>query len=712
MPDIVTTSQRSRDFRMHTVESAAALSGPWTSEPYVYCDRLSLQAGGIDGATLSFHFGRLIQAGDVATAEHAVKSLRRKFVRVTLDQGTDSDGEEVTDFVWYGFVVGEDQSRYGAHLKPDLAGDVQVFAAVGLEWFLDRAQVTTSRIFPSTIVKRAIPFNAATGDTRQSSLYARGNRDPERSLFAPTLDNAAVWTGGQIVRYVLAEHVPRTNAGIAWPCSFSLDVNAPLEWFTPTVMSEGRTPLALVNEIISPRRGLSWRLVFNANSLAATIVVFSFSEINFVLPSGTVFPQNANLVTLDFDRALDIDTAALRFVEGRQYDRVRARGARRGACFTLSHADGTLEADWEPTLTGAYWDAAKNTPGYASLGSSQQAIRNDEFRRSEDLMRVFRCFRIPRGWDGRAGDGSGMGAKDFVFPVLDVNGLITNASEPFWHAGLRLLNHTELLTDHDYTTSPPADGTPAGSLAELRPPFVLFEIDAAGGKFQYADMLDSHGPDGAAGKLSASWYLRMQEASFGFMLAPSAGLPHLLADNATDWPSEGSLPPAPTQYEPELDWRAMRATVFCECDTHAEAVYPTMPIAAANLRALEELVIDIGERARLDYLAPRTVFDHQGGVPRLASSGGQFLRDDRPLLKDLARIAFVWYERPRAAFELSYRQLTALFTIGDLIAQIGKEETLQAINTVVTNIDYDLVRGVTHVRTSFAELDFGEFLPL
>ena len=243
MPDITTTTQRSRDFRMHTVESASALSGPWTPEPYVYCDRLSLQAGGIDGATLSYHFGRLIQAGDVQTVEHAVKSLRRKFVRVTLDQGFDSEGEEVTDFVWYGFVVGEDQSRYGAHLKPDgdgiervLAGDVQVFSAVGIEWFLDRAQVTTSHIAGGLTVKRALPFNAATGDTRQSSLYARANRvnNPTSFLFASTLDEAALWTGGQIVRYVLAHHSPKTNAGITWPCSFSLDVNAPLEWFTPT----------------------------------------------------------------------------------------------------------------------------------------------------------------------------------------------------------------------------------------------------------------------------------------------------------------------------------------------------------------------------------------------------------------------------------------------------------------------------------------------
>ena len=727
MPAIETTNTTHRDFRVHTVETADALDGAWTLQPHVYCDRLSLVAGGVDQATLSYHFGRMIQPGEVAQALHGLLSLRRKFVRVTIDQGLSDEEDEMGEripndkVVWYGFVVGEDQRRFGAQINPvdgarELAGDVQVFAAAGLAWFLDRTQVRTTAIFPGLTIGRSVPFNAAAGQVRQSSLVDRANRlaGGVPNEFADRLDNAQLWTAGDVVRYLLDFHAPQTNTLLPWPIDFTLDSAATIEWFTPTVQADGRTPLAIVNELINPRRGLSWRLDVIQNDdgvpVEARIVPFSFSEASITLPSGAIYPANTRLVDVDFDRAIDIEVAALRFVEGRRYDRVRARGARRGSCFSISSADGTLERDWSAAQQVSYWDAASGTAGYGGLTAEQQAARNDEFRRSELLARVFRYYFIPPEWDGRVGAGTGAGFTDFAFPQLnDAGNIDFFAGEPFWYAGLRLANQTPLLTDQDYTFPQPLDFTPTDAAAEPRPPFVIFRVDTAGNKWQYADQLDNKGADGEEGKFTASYYLRMQEAALGFELKPAGGLPHLAADNDADWPASTV---APSQYAPEVDRLTMIATVFCECDTHVEAVWPAGPIAAADERALEELLIDVGERARLDYLAPRTVFDLADGQPRLAHINGHFLRDDRNLLRDIARVAYTWYREPRAAFALSYKQLTSLFTVGDLITTIGADETVEVVLTPVTGIDYDLVRGITSVRTDFAELDFREFLPL
>ena len=124
--------------------------------------------------------------------------------------------------------------------------------------------------------------------------------------------------------------------------------------------------------------------------------------------------------------------------------------------------------------------------------------------------------------------------------------------------------------------------------------------------------------------------------------------------------------------------------------------------------AVRLLVIDAGRRAELHYVAPGTVVDTDDG--QLERHAGGFIRDDRPWLQDLARLAFEWYGRQRQAFTLSYRQASGLFYVGDLITTIGKAATLETVRTVITEVRIELAQSTndvhrTSIRTQWAELD-------
>ena len=117
----------------------------------------------------------------------------------------------------------------------------------------------------------------------------------------------------------------------------------------------------------------------------------------------------------------------------------------------------------------------------------------------------------------------------------------------------------------------------------------------------------------------------------------------------------------------------------------------------------------------LDYIAPKTIFAVENGVP-LTSDGG-FLRDDRKLLEDVAKLAFTWYATERKQLTVStqyilrhstsFRGLSVM--LGDLITTIGGDEALLPINTVVGQVAYDFLAGTTTFSTIGEALEIGAF---
>jgi len=245
---------------------------------------------------------------------------------------------------------------------------------------------------------------------------------------------------------------------------------------------------------------------------------------------------------------------------------------------------------------------------------------------------------------------------------------------------------------------PSTEASISGTLTGPRRPFCIVEV--ATGRFQYTDRIRPLGVDGVDGDASAAFDLRNQVTAPGVVLLPTSGMPHLLAGDGVEWPGGTE----PTEFEPELDWHTVRATVFSEIGPHVEVAWPeTDPTVT---RSLETLWVELGPRARYDGLVGDTVIDLADGVPVRAPTAGITLRDDRPFMKDIARAAFEWYQTERAAFSFSYRQLINRFQVGQLITEIGDGATKQLVNTAVTAIQLDLVSGTTSIQTNFAEIDF------
>ena len=145
------------------------------------------------------------------------------------------------------------------------------------------------------------------------------------------------------------------------------------------------------------------------------------------------------------------------------------------------------------------------------------------------------------------------------------------------------------------------------------------------------------------------------------------------------------------KHAPEVDYTDLRATVCAESDNYAEgkeyevAVLPDPPVP------IEVLIIDAGDDYRLDFLARNTVIDLNKGIPVVAASSAA-IRDDRPTLNDLARVAFEWYRRSPS----HHRRIPAAAAAGEsrqLVTTIGDGTTQSTINTVVSAITYDFSKA-------------------
>jgi len=193
----------------------------------------------------------------------------------------------------------------------------------------------------------------------------------------------------------------------------------------------------------------------------------------------------------------------------------------------------------------------------------------------------------------------------------------------------------------------------------------------------------------------------MQEDAPGIIIKGNQEFQHVIA--YTDF-----TPISGIDKTPELDWRDnLIATVMVELDSRVEQKYPATADLPFGTDVSRKVYIDLGDRARLDYVHGGCVLGHADGVLQYPGQA-YFIRDDREYMEDVARLAFDWYGVKRQAFTFLIKQVIGLHSIGDLITQIGSvpEGTAQEVNSVVTGLVIDLAQGRTELTTSFAELDF------
>lgn len=669
-------------------------SDAWTLREDLICLNLTLTLGNaIDSADILFRSGEILEIGSPGFLTIAPIDLEGWYVKVEPLMSPQTP--------WVGFIVGESKDSFGAKDEGTglmVYGADQVFSAVGIEYLLDRRQVITAVHYgtPEYRTQRPIGFNMGFGSGRDSSQMPKGNKDTRLGTsgiasFSEDFSHAEEWTAENCVRYLLEFQGPSDATYSASQPAIVPDLlhfASYLSWFTPIVPLEGRTVLAVLREIISPRRGLVWWLQYNLLDNNLELHINSVAQANVSLPGSVTLPAAHSQISIDTD--VDPTIANVRFGKDRtnKYDRIRVRGARRVSVCTLSPADGNIVEGWNTSVYEGDYRAAN------SLTTAEAA---DRYRRAESFAHVYTRFLIASNWDGQSRDGSGAGTFEFACPQMPQGSTSIVDTEQFTISGLRLLRTLPLRQGWDYTTAAsPVANDGSNDPAEFMLPFAIIKH---GSKWLPMDRAAGQLDEGTTGspRLKNSYNLRILDTTPGVEIVAQGAMPHALAKNHFNTGT-----PAPSKTKVEVDYEDMRLTLALEWDAYCEGFHPDTNPATSPL---EELVINIGERARLDYLAAGTVFDVEDTTIKTVTTGGP-LRDDRQLCRQIAQVAYEWYQLPRVSFTMQFHTTNYGAELGDFVTVFGSGATLRTALSTITQIQHDFMAGKTTFSGGFEELDF------
>ncbi|MEN0109093.1 MAG: hypothetical protein AAF805_00070 [Planctomycetota bacterium] len=548
-------------------------------------------------------------------------------------------------------------------------------------------------------------------------------------------DAAVEWAADDMVECLLTHHCPRDDTGAAAPCPFRLASGrlamGPLR---PEVRLDRRTPLEVLNEVCGRRRGLLWYAETvtpdedpSLSGPEVRVHVTSLAPTAVDLGGGRTFPANPDAAIVDPDGDHFAGSVTVLEDLSQRYDSVRVRGGRMTVTATLGVADGTLVPDWLEIDEQRHKDGLLGDPDYPA-GVEEQKLVNDAVRSELGGDHVFARFRPPADWDGRTGDGDDRGRLAHAFPNLSPTGSVL-ANDPVYAPAMRVRHKTRL----------PVKAASAAA-AGFEPAFAVLPVladdgpGALGGGVEAWALAHRFGEGARKNARPASYRVKRRERGVGVRLGSTKGLSHTMAGVdwvarstfranhryaageeilhnpsdpavyrwytakagftsgatylASDWdPGASWIVPEPSRATAETDWRRLRVTVALEADRHAEAV-ELGSIASGEPR--QTLVIEAGEKYRLDYLAANTVTGVDNGALVLEPTA-RVLRDDRAALAEIAALAYAWYRTPRKSVRLRLTRPFHRLPLGTLITRIGQTGT-DEVNTVVSEVRFALGR--------------------
>lgn len=684
-------------------------AGDWTEQPLLQALNVAVQAApGHSSATLSWRYGQTMQPEiGSRNADKYLTAIPRggflgKYVRI-----------EFLNQIWWGVIQDVEDDNHGL-VDGKIPKGLETYTAFGLTWFLDNGKPITQtqvKYFGGThTIDRAIPFNGGTDGSRvrRKNSVAWKNYDSTEKCFCDRGVTAApaAWTAAAAIGYILDNFFPRNAAGDELvPFVLADDADSFLNYELPLVDYDGLTPWQLITRLIDHKRGLL--LLTKVVDDEVQLVVRSQNQTAITLPSGGTIPANPDLMTYNFDNAVNIKSAKVTSTLLRKYDQVICLGERAGSVFTVKPGVN-FEADWTDAQKTTYNAGASGLSGYSALSTEDKAAANTDRRAADDLERVFSWWRAKLSWDGRAAVEPSGGDPPFAFPEIDEDGTVTlTTGAKVQRGGLRVQDFVPLRAGVDYTSAaitPDTDGSDDAD-ADYLPPILLLKAPAirSGGSdagWVHGERLNASS-DANSNKrpYKFSVDLEVREDSFGLVFKTQGAPQHFLCrDLFTAVDSSDSVPT--TESLTSTDWLA---TIYVQQDQYCRAQYPKKA-DLPSLDLIRPLVLRF-ENAFLDYVIPGTILAVKAGELKRTTEGG-YVRDDRKRLEDMARLAYAWHGQTRRILSLQLRGLTTGFEVGHLITTIGKGSNLREINTAITSVQYDLAGGSMSVQTQFAEMDF------
>jgi hypothetical protein len=735
MPDPVTTpNELLADVRTSIVYTKKRWADDWTERPFLFCDFATFTASPqVASAGFSRRYGVGMRQGEQQFDQVDALDPIGHWVKVAIDCG----GDEPRN--WYGRIGEDVRNVAGATFGNDderVPHGAQGFIAYGLEALLMRQPIVDCWVLQSDRSEkrlgRAMEINApnAVADVGNCSKQPgpRGTRIFAQSHSA---EHAVAWSTRKILWYLLRYHTPLAidGPGAQQEIEWGIDMtDASYRYLSdsdgPRVRLHGRTVKQVLDELLDRRRGLGYTVRIDPNNDKAVVIrPFTFAEQDIDLPGGEVLEANRSQKTIDFDRSIDVDLASIRKSSAQTYERAIAVGQRVRCVGTFSKLDENLDQDWTAATAQLYnaGSPAAADPDVATDFDQKMNLHRD-YRAGDQFTRVYSYFRIPSDWDGQVNDGEdGRGGGD-LFPYVSLG--VDQKTEAVWYVPeLRVEQDLPLWEGRDYSDVAVLQGgdgdNPDSAGDERLPPLVfLKQADSL-----HADPSTETNPDGpwpyvqvelmaAANEIPGMGddegrkfccSVRPQQSAPGLVLKVM-GAPQYAIASADFRPADDS-----DELYGDYDWQDnLMATVSLAADYHITATWPKG--APQGIDALRTLTIDARAVAGCTWIQLHTVvgLDDQG-FPKRAENGA-FLRDDRPILRDIARLAFEWYGTERQILTFGVKRLTDMLDVGDLITEVGADETLEPIRTVVTEARYDFAqneRDINHTtfQTQWAELD-------
>jgi hypothetical protein len=242
---------------------------------------------------------------------------------------------------------------------------------------------------------------------------------------------------------------------------------------------------------------------------------------------------------------------------------------------------------------------------------------------------------------------------------------------------------------------------PTDSPEEEVPPFALLRYKASEDedpdRYQYCERLNE------SDDFDWSCSFRVQQDAPGVILNVHGGKEAQQYDLAlTDFDK------LPLDHTPQLDWQEhLLVTAMIESDNRVTGYWPPPGSVNATVDVARRVIIDIEDRARLDWVTSKTVIGLTDGELQYPDEG-YYIRDDRVMLADLAKFVAKWYGTPREAIDLSFAQVIGGLSVGHLITTMGGSQFIapRSVFSVVTGRHIDLKRQTTKFTVDFPELDF------
>ncbi|MHC4176230.1 MAG: hypothetical protein ACYSWU_01915 [Planctomycetota bacterium] len=692
----------------------------WTEQPYLYCDSASWVASpSISTAQLSWTYGRAVRQGETTVGTVTPLSIDGWWVKVVFDQG------DAADLLWYGFV--DENTR---HMDGDLlvsgarvATGHQTLLCRGMEALLDRHTIRTAWCAHSTgeyRVLRGLEFNTPNrSDDAGNKSAAIGPQGVY--LFAEDLGTAGKWASRHIIDHLLEYHTPRDSDGDK-VVQFKLHNDAFFylpNWDTPRLATHGRTLKHLLDAIMDRRRGLSYVVEVEDGTEEVVIRPFTFLDSDVFVSGGHVLNASQSQKTIDFQQTPDVASARLRSTGGRTYGQVVAFGQQIIVCETIREGvSGEIVAHWDTgTLQTAYNAGASGEGDYpAAANRTERRQRNIEFRSAEKFSRVYSHFGPSDTWRSAAANDNTLCA--------DV-GLDLSTDYLFYYPTQRFERTLPLKTDHYYAQSHAGgltlidvtDLTPSGKSWEYLRPIVAMtlhdDLPSTSGKWAKVDKLPvAAGVEGTGDGHGRTFgcSVRMQNDALGFVLKVHGAPQWAIAKTDFAAPDNSDLGGT---YHPigDYDWKDdLAATVASKADCFVSASYPET--ITGQIDAVRTLYLDASAKAGLEVVCDNTMLDVQDGDRIESGSSTYYIRDDREMLEQIARIAHEWYAVTRQTLAVTWNQIenAGLFSVGDLITTIGADETEEEIRTAITSIRVVMAQSAQQqnrltIETQWADLD-------